>query len=360
MNIYVINASLLILTAIIYRDSYVRIKGIVNEKKINICRSVFLVFWFLILSLECGIRGNFTTDYINYNKWFILARSMSLKYIITCSNIEKGFLFLNYIVSHITSEYYIMTLAYGVLSVGLYMIAIKESVDNVWAPIFVFVGTGIYYGGFNLSTQMLAAGIFAVAIKYINEKKPIKYCLLILLAVSVHKSAILMIPVYLLSKIRLNKQNRSIVAVISLGISVLFSIFIKEIALLLSSYIYGDTYINDPTILSGQGLGYLLKHIAITIIIILYGYLFDAENSKENLIYWGSILNCIIAIWSGQIALIQRFSYYFVIFPMFAMGYIVEKNKNSEQLLKVLLVALLFVMQIGWFSEEYYTFVHNV
>lgn len=359
MNIYIVNAVLLTLSAVIYRDRYITIIGLSKEKTINTYRSFFLLFWFLILSLEYGLRGNFTTDYIQYRNWFVSAQSMNFADIIYSSNIEKGFLFLNYLVSHITSEYYIMTIVYGVLSVGFYIVAIKNSIDVVWAPIIVFVGIGIFYGGFNLSTQMLAASIFAISVKYIYEKKPVKYCLLILLAISFHKSAIFMLPIYLISKIKLNRRNKHIVIALVIGTGIVFSIFVKRVALVLSTYVYGDTYLTYQPALVGQGWGYILKHIAITAIIMYYGYLFDTDSPKEKLLYLGSILNCIIAIWSGQVALIQRFSYYFIIFPMLAMGHIVKEDKIDRHLLKLLLVFFFFIMQIGWFGNEYFTFMYN-
>lgn len=355
INIYIFNAILQLITIAIYNNKFLTIAIGSGKRQLYYNRELFIFFWFVILSLECGLRGDMNTDYLQYKSWFSIAKTLSPSGIATSSNIEKGFLILNYVVSRFTSEYYVMTLIYALLTVGLFLLAIRHNSEVFWIPLLVFMGSGIYYGGYNLTTQILAAAVFAYSIKYIYKKEPVKYFLAIAIAISIHKSAIILIPLYFLPKFNLTRRNKQILIGIIVGGGVGLTFLSSRMALFFSSFLYGSGYYEYAPTVGNQSKGYILKNIAMTIIVLFYTNKFDMSELKDKTIYLGSIVCGILALWSGQLGVIQRLIYYFNIFPMLAFAHIYEKSEGNKLFYKIFIIAFFFVMQIGWFGNTYYT-----
>ena len=357
INVYLINAFALVCSIYLYGCNTLSLK-LADNHEINLSHVFFMCFWFILLSLEYGLRGNFCADYEPYRVWFNQAQNWNLDYIIRTDNIEKGFMLLNYLVARFTSEYHVMTLTFGVLTVGAYFVSIKHNCNVFWPPILILIGTGIYYGGFNLSTQMLAASVFAISVKFIYERKPVKYIFLILIAASIHKSALFLLPLYFISYVKLNAKNRFVAVLILIFVSLIVVPFSRPLSIFISGFIYDDTF--AKTLASGYSWVYLTRFLVITAIIIRFNKLFDMENVKDKVIYLGSILCCVVVVFSMQLSLIQRFAYYFLIFPMIAYAHIIEKYKGDKAFLSAIYVALFSVMQIGFFFNTYYTYMNNL
>ena len=74
MNIYLINLILLIMTGFFVNQKRGFIKINIGNFPITLSKTVpFSVFWITVLTLEYGLRGDFTTDYQGYKLWFDLA-----------------------------------------------------------------------------------------------------------------------------------------------------------------------------------------------------------------------------------------------------------------------------------------------
>ena len=313
MNIYLINLILLIMTGFFVNQKRGFIKINIGNFPITLSKTVpFSVFWITVLTLEYGLRGDFTTDYQGYKLWFDLAPGWSLKSIFLSSNIEKLYLLLNKIIVTFTDKFYIFMLFIGLLTILFYFIALSKTTESEWVSLGIFFSLGFFYNGFNLSTQLLAGSIFALSTKFLFLKKPFAYIGAVLIAASVHKSALIMLPLYFLTKIRVKSKSLPVIiwGIVAIG----FLYKIDSIAIGASTILYGNTY-------------------------------------KDVLVN----LNSGIIIWSSKIEMLNRFSYFLIIFVMLAFSSILEKYQGNKKNLKIVLCFMFAVMQAGWLKNNYYT-----
>lgn len=353
MNIYVFNAVLIIITAYITYHYNVVLKVGMRRTHLGGDRgNLYAAFWIVVLGLEYGLRGDYLQDYSNYLTRFRITMNTPFSKIIGWGGeLDWGYMFLNKLVSQFTSSFLIFSIFLAFLTIGLYFIAIYKMTDIVWVSLAVFVATGIFYGGFNLCSQFLASGIFAIAAIFIYKKKPILYFIMILCAMLIHKSAIFLLPMYIILRLKLIK-NKKVFVIMTAFISLFFFISIDFLASWMSSFVFGNLY--TKMAFEGQPLSYFIKNVPILGFVIYFQSEFNMENSKEKMMFIGTLLYGGVIFLSLRVNYIQRFAYYFVIFVMLACAHIIKKKGYSKRVL-IPFFTLLFVMQIGWFFAYYRT-----
>lgn len=100
----------------------------------------------------------------------------------------------------------------------------------------------LYFNTFNLVRQFTAAGLFFFSIQYIEKKKFLPYLLCMLVAASIHLSALFLIPLFFI----INKQyHTSTIVIVLVGLFIVFSVaypFIEKLSFFSDRYsIYLDT-----------------------------------------------------------------------------------------------------------------------
>ena len=117
---------------------------------------------------------------------------------------------------------------------------------------YVVWGLFVYYAllyvtiEFSLLRQAIAAAICFYSFRYIEEKKLVKYVLLIVLAMSFHRSAIVMLPLYFLLRIRFSNKVLVIIAGIGCLIMLLQIPWIKSILTVVAGFL-GEEYADKVT-----------------------------------------------------------------------------------------------------------------
>lgn len=152
-----------------------------------------ILFSLLIFAFFSGVRWNVGVDHLSYlsyynellNKRQFLSREM-----------EPGFLFISKIFASLNIHFTVYFAFLAFLQIFFVYYAVKN--ERYLMP---FLGMLILLGPQYLSwmngiRQMLAATIFVFSIQYISKRRLIPYIICILLATSIHKSAILLLIFY--------------------------------------------------------------------------------------------------------------------------------------------------------------------
>lgn len=352
INVYIINAILLFFSSILLTT--VKEHGIViktlSKTRLRLCNLQFILFWGCLLCCEYGLRGEITADNTNYKTWFELFNDYRLIDALHYKNVEKGFALFNAFIGIFTNDYQHYIFALGFFSVSFFMISIWKNAENKWLPVFVFIATGFFYGGWNLCSQFLAASIFSLAVEYIYKKEPVKYFLVVLLAFFIHKSAIIMIPLYFVLTVNISDKKWYKTVKYVVIACVAMTPVISGIAIAFSRFLYNDVY-SEASGMFYQWT-YIVKCLSLVAIIIYYRKCFDFSDLRDRVVYFGSLLYGVVILWGSGMALIQRFSYYLIIFPMIAVSIIYVRRKSIK--LSVLFGTYFFLMQVGWFDSEYF------
>lgn len=170
------------------------IKNIFNKK---------IIFYFLILIfmtlLPVFRSENVGTDTYNYILIFEKVKLLSF-YELFDSDIDKGYLFLNYIVSIFFNNYQSFFFIFYFIVFFNYLKSFNDNSKYVLLSMLVFLCMESYFATFNIMRQMLAISICLLSIKSVFEKKLSNFILLVCFAALFHVTAFIFIFIYFVYK----------------------------------------------------------------------------------------------------------------------------------------------------------------
>lgn len=209
--------------------------------------------------------------------------------------------------------------------------------------IIIFITSGIYWQECNLVRQMLAIAIVCYSIKYIQEKKYIKYLIFIICATLFHTSSIIMSILVITTWIDTNKYISKINSILLIVwiISIIISIGIINLDLSILNIGYYAMYLNNKNTVGVEDLR--LYALMYNVFVILYYIFLDKTKLSNNFVYiilfiFGSILTNISIV----IPNIYRISLYFSILTIVILPVILKtcgkyKYKNISNLIFIVL-----------------------
>ena len=188
--------------------------------------------------------GNDTIGYINR---FLILRNYSYKEIATLEYRDIGFFYLVKTISLFTSSPTIFLLITAFLSlVGVFVSARRYSNYPILVMFFyitlgnfLFVLTGI--------RQAIAMSICLLSMLFIEKRKLIPFILVVWLASTIHRSALIFLPTYFLSRRTINSSNL-VLTVIVTAIAYYFYDSLLDVANDIIGYDYGVEEVDNGLI----------------------------------------------------------------------------------------------------------------
>lgn len=119
---------------------------------------------------------------------------------------EFGYIGFNWAIAHITSNRYIFIFLYTICMYAIILHSFRKYAKNYPLASILFMAL-VFYFSFTYLRQMFAAAIIGQSIRYIIERKFLKYCAIILAAFSFHNSAIIFFPMYFIANRKYSKAH---------------------------------------------------------------------------------------------------------------------------------------------------------
>ena len=119
---------------------------------------------------------------------------------------EFGYIGFNWAIAHITSNRYIFIFLYTICMYAIILHSFRKYAKNYPLASILFMAL-VFYFSFTYLRQMFAAAIIGLSIRYIIERKFLKYCAIILAAFSFHNSAIIFFPMYFIANRKYPKAH---------------------------------------------------------------------------------------------------------------------------------------------------------
>lgn len=311
--------------SVLFASAFERIS---ESRKKGIFRTMAIIVSSLPLFILASIRYGVGTDYFNYIKHYKLAlRGVR----------QKEFLYylVNRIVGKMGLEYQWVLV---VCSAIFFLVVFKHIFDESPYPalsIFLIVGMTHYFAYQNIVRQMIGGAIVMYGLRYVQKKELIKFVICILLAAGFHFSCALFIILYWYDKIKLTPG----IAVALSGVIFALAGVMARIIMMIIMHTKLAWYIGSEYDSSVVGYVYLLVQFAVLMLASL-SFNSSHENShlkinvskgirkklekmfpflkwqeeddrKYKLYYTAQVINLWIALFSGRIALIDRFRYLF-------------------------------------------------
>lgn len=172
------------------------------------------LFFFISLAVFVGL-GDMLGGYDRYiygELFDNLADQLKIGTPITSSSIyqayntEFGYIGLNWAIAHITSNRYIFIFLYTICMYAIILHSFRKYAKNYPLASILFMAL-VFYFSITYLRQMFAAAIIGLSIRYIIERKFLKYCAIIIAAFSFHNSAIIFFPMYFIANRKYSKVH---------------------------------------------------------------------------------------------------------------------------------------------------------
>jgi len=285
-------------------------------KRYIVCGSlgVFVLFF--------GFRGFILTDWINYYSYFNDLEWYQVLYFFDERKYgyEPGFAIFCMLCKSLFPNYFFMQIIVTLINTYALYYFFKRYTNNIPLGIMLFVVFEGIFIATNLIRNSIAISLFLIALPYLEERKPIKYFALCLLATSFHLSALVYFPLYFFFHIRLNKwiylaifitANIAFISHVSIVVTLLNLMGLDE-SMTEKVRVYTEVHTTSKNILS---IGYL-ERLMTGILIFLYYDKLKAVHPKSG-IFINAVLAflCVFFLFSEFEVIAQR------IYTLFAFGY---------------------------------------
>ena len=278
---------------------------------------------FVLLFFIAALRYMYGNDYSSYYSWhrYIQAGGKS-------PYDEVLFTLLNQITPHF---YILIALTSFIFVLAVYRL-MMDNLPQEWlaAGVFIFViNPYLYLMNLSALRQCLAMVMFMAAVPLAMNKKPVRYVLCILVGAMMHKSAVLLLPVYFFANTKQVKKRFVLLAVAGLFLA-MFVFDIRELVVQLAGQFDDANYIAHvqsetgnsvrATVLSGLYLVYVLGNLPKL----------EGKALVYSKLY---LLGTILAVLAFRISMLTRIQMYFDIFSVVSLPLIMKANLDRGDIL---------------------------
>lgn len=346
-----------------------------NSKEIQY---VFLFLAVLITSLLAAFRAlSVGTDVLNYvQPMFVDAQNannfseyLSLPIvgdwrIMLVSSFEYGYTTLVFVCAKLFNNIFSLLFITQFIIVGCVVIGLWRQKKELSVSLGIFSYYLLFYNtSLNMVRQSIAMSILFMAFSYLKDKRNITYFILMIIAISFHRTAVIGVIIFLLY-IYFYKNSRNIkftnnfslsaqsfklifVSVVSFAIVLIPSVF-QVVLKFLGVSEYAEGYLTGTVHFSLNGS--LICLLIIGIVMLCWNSL-----NNENLKYlYVGLLVCALATiqLTTASAHASRISLYFTMFYVYIIPTFL--NNTSSRRKKAILIILILLMCLYW----YYTIVY--
>lgn len=247
-----------------------------------------LVFYAAVsfLVVICGLRDPFIyPDNISYYEFYTGDFSAA-----DDGTLNKGYLLFNWLMGYLAPTFQVFCFVVAIIIICSYSKLILLYSPYIWLSLFLYVLIN-FLPSFFLLRQYLAMPFVFLSFKYVIERRQLMYWVFVLLAFSIHTTAIIVMPLYYMYGLSYSRRNMLIV----FGGTILASLSFMAIGAIIGSYFtyysqYLDMQVEDPA-----------WQRALMKVYILLVYLFAMkdqfyDSGINRLVFYSMLMNVIICI----------------------------------------------------------------
>lgn len=352
MLIYVYNA--LSLPLYYYISSKVK-----NGKKLFIVLASLQMF--LILSLRVDTLGvdlrAYKAAYFHISNYSFTELCGRLHFFKTADigyAFESGYVLLNWTVAKLGLQFHalLVVLAFiHMMSSGRFYYRYATD-QTVCLSYMMFIALNPFSYAFGILRQTLALDILLFSVPAILEKRWFKATLLVAMAFLCHRSALIFIVLFPLSKIQVKR-------------SVFMRVFLWNFVLLLAAPFILKRFVL-PMMQTWGGkatafsrlVEYRTTNLYIILIVasVLIYYFYDfmrSEESEENFMIWGFLLLFLTQPFSAYVDVYTRFQSYFIMLTTVFLPKVIVSTKNFSAITSRIVYASAYILLVIYM---YFTF----
>lgn len=304
-------------------------------------RLFFLFFAAVIPSFFAAVRDGIGTDYHAYISIFEEARTSSE------SRIEWIYYYINFVVAKLGGEVEVVFFIGALLLFLFVYFSLSKRCEVLSPGIGMFVFMLMYYQmSLNATRQVIAMAIILYSIKFIEERKFLKFSILIIIASGFHNSALIFFPIYFLYETLFKTKKKFLRYTLYLSILVVILCLNSILVPILSGddeLKYYLKYLDDSN--TGSNITFLIRHLPF-IIIGMYLYRYNKIKDQRFSFYYSIYIISIILKFTSFVGAkyIDRISWNFEIVLVLLIPYFIRfLNKRGEVFISWFLICYIVV-----------------
>ena len=306
---------------------------------------LYLILCAVVIILQAGLRDAtnplFQSDIKTYYQHYITAGKLSFSNYLQTLTKDYGYYICTWLFARIFKDAQFLLFIVPTIICFFTFRFIYKYADNIYLSVFLFLTLGFY--GFSLTAfrQSLAISICLWAYDYIKTKKIIPFILIVLLAASMHQTAIVFLPMYIIGQMKLSRKSVFALTALLLAIYFFGDIFIDAFNNLFEMD-YGEEEIGSIT-------GRIIKFTIYGIIFILAYLAIVGKSREDRLLFKAKIGTMVHFLMFGtmtyalqfSVLIMQRITFYFagsIIFVLISNILGGFKDKSFRNALKICFV----------------------
>ncbi len=283
-----------------------------------------------------------------------------------------GYTLISRIIGFVFGNNYVaLNCVVGAFTIFFVYKAIIQNSKNKTLSLYLLLSSTLFYQMLNQSRQMLAIAIVLYSLKYLLDNKKLKYFITILLAASIHVSALFVLPFYFIRNLKINKHNTTLYILFSIIAFVGFTTIEK---IIISTH-YGSIYYgSEYYAASFTSIIMLLFRIFLTALLLFLNWRYakgnkstikqDSNTTLINLAMAGTALQSLTI----KAHIIGRVTTYFFIYYIISLPNMIENigDKKKRNLYKIILILVFGVYHVVYYylnaksaGYDQYTFIFN-
>lgn len=294
-----------------------------TEKQRKYCILGVSLFLLLMMSLRYSIGY----DYTSYESIYASVPAMSVGEIVAKYNIESTFFLFVKLVASLGLSYQIFLFLCNIIMLGCVMWTIYKHSPVWWVSAALYMMLQFVPYSMNLLRQAMAASIIFAAWGFLKKGKMWQYCLVVLLAGTLHMSALIMIPMGFIMRLPFTLPFLAGFT----GLTVLGYLFFEPL-LKLAVFIFPKyaMYVDHSIYANQNGFGAVIVPFLLCILtIIMHKLLLNRDKSNGILIYT-SLFAFAFTLMITRMYIIERFAIYFFIFMLLLLPEIIAVCKDLD------------------------------
>jgi len=242
---------------------------------------------YILLVLQVGLRWETGTDWESYYNHFVSLTGFTS---VIFSEFEYGYGIFEWLVKSISSNYSVLLLIHAIIYYFLIVDSFKKYSPNLYLSLLMFYTLSMGVMGSN--RQLIALAVCIYAIRFIIEKKPLIFFLLILIAISFHSTAYLFLIYYFLNKsIKSKVFLLVLLTAIVIGTTQLPMIIFTKIGELIGGPISFKTSVYADSAKDIMSEGKVSIFGLVKRLLFLSFFYYNRKKLSEKLSYYNILLN---------------------------------------------------------------------
>lgn len=322
-----------------------------NKKQFAILVSMQL---FLLLALRAPDLG---VDLGNYSAGFEFISSLGLGdllsrlRLISTANLvypfdyESGYVVLNWLVSFLGGNFQIFLMVNAAICTAAFGTFIYKHSECPWLSFCILLSFEYYIYAFGILRQTLAIAFLLFALSYIEDNKTGKALLLIFIAFTMHRAALLYVVMFYFARHRVSKGKYQKIIAVFFTLFFVGPFIIPPAIKLVFKVVGRSDYIENVT-------GATLNNYIILLLLIAVGIYFLGDfngtrwSKKTNMMLGGFLLAIPIGIMGMYSENFGRLGQMFSIMIVPLIPNVIQHQQ--DRVIRVLGKAIVFVLMLGF------------